>query len=66
MTNMNNPMKDMGMHPHEVDSKDLPSGFITARECSKWMLKHFSKFYAIDLIQRLYEENWQPSRTRKS
>ena len=43
MTNMNNPMQDLGVRPDEVDSKDLPSGFITAKECAKWMLKNFSK-----------------------
>jgi hypothetical protein len=40
---MNNPMKDEGLKPDEVDKKDLPRGFINANDCAKWMLKNFSK-----------------------
>lgn len=43
MTKMNNPLKEEGIRADEVDSKDLPRGFITAKECSKWVLKNFSK-----------------------
>lgn len=45
LTNMNNPLKEQGLRPSEVDSKDMPRGFISARECAKWMLLNFSTYF---------------------
>lgn len=51
MTNMNNPLKEQGVRPEDVDSKDLPNGFITAKECAKWMLVNFSKYQRLNIHQ---------------